>query len=63
MTAKNKKFKEQFREVLGIVVINKEKLIKELENEKLYIEGYGYDTRGQGFNTGIDKAIEIIKSK
>ncbi len=61
MTAKNKKFKEQFREVLGIVVINKEKLIKELEKERLYDDGWGNSQCG--FNKGIDKAIEIIKSK
>ena len=53
-------FVQQFRKLLQVTIINKEKLIEELESKKksetfLISEDY--------FNVGIDKAIEIIRSK
>ena len=56
-------FKDKFRKLLQITIINKEKLIEDIEKEKKYDDGT-YTTEHESlFNTGIDKAIEIIKSK
>ena len=50
------KFARRFKELLKITIINKDKLIEEIKNEKVE----EVHMTNVYFNGGLDKAIEII---